>query len=201
VGDDLEGSSHLDLGYSRENDIERQIRDWSEYSLEKKNGKSLPMCPYAENTWNSNKVSVRFSYKDYAKEVRSIQSDWNDIYDVIILACFDFESDPLAFQNTLDSINENASRTNLWLMGFSPNCYGGITETNTTTPTAPSSYAMVFIQRLAKLQEAAYELKDLGYYKEYESQVMHEKREAAYVEMLRKEDMERLAYSYAMMHH
>ena len=184
MGDDLEGSSHLDLGYSRENDIERQIRDWSEYSL--------------ENTWNSNKVSVRFSYKDYAKEVRSIQSDWNDIYDVIILACFDFESDPLAFQNTLDSINENASRTNLWLMGFSPNCYGGITEKNTTTP---SSYAMVFIQRLAKLQEAAYELKDLGYYKEYESQVMHEKREAAYVEMLRKEDMERLAYSYAMMHH
>ena len=67
MSNDLEGSSHL--GYSRENDVEKQIRDWSEYSLEKKNGKSLPMCPYAENTWNSNKVSVRFSYKDYEKEI------------------------------------------------------------------------------------------------------------------------------------
>jgi len=199
VGNDLEWSSHL--GYSREHDIERDIREWSQYSVEKKNGKSLPMCPYAENTWNSNKASVRFSYKDYEKEILSIQNDWNDRYDVIILACFDFESDPLAFQNTLDSINENASRTNLWLMGFSPNCYGGITEANAIKPAPSSSYAMVFIQRLAKLQEAAYELKDLGYYKEHESQVMHEKREAAYVEMLKRQDKERQSMSYASKHH
>tara|TARA_A100001391_G_scaffold165827_3_gene125810 strand:+ start:1826 stop:2395 length:570 start_codon:yes stop_codon:yes gene_type:complete len=167
---------------SLEKQIESQIREWSRFSLEKKHGKSLPMCPYAENTWNNDKVSIQFAYKDYTKKLKSIQETWNDTYDVIILACFDFENDPDAFQNTLDGINENASNTNLWVMGFSPHCYGGIFEANPKTP--PSSYAMIFIQRLAKLQEAAYELQDLGYYKEYESQVMHENREVAYKKLI-----------------
>jgi len=167
-----------------ESEIEKQIREWSRFSLEKKHGKSLPMCPYAENTWNNDKVSVQFCYENYVEKVKSIQESWNDTHDVIILACFDFENDPNEFQSTLDSINENASSTNLWLMGFSPHCYGGIFEANPKTP--PSSYAMIFIQRLSKLQEAAYELQDLGYYEEYESQVMHENREFEYLKMIDK---------------
>jgi hypothetical protein len=57
-------------------------------------------------------------------------------------------------------------------------------DDGTFEPQVDTSYAMIFVQRLSKVQEAADKLKQMGYYDaylaEYDAAELYEKRETLY---------------------
>ena len=77
------------------------------------------------------------------------------------------------FHNNLSNINElihknNFSQRDIWLMGFHPDDdVNELIDDGTFTEIVQDEYALIFVQRLTKLQESANKLKKLGYYDNY----------------------------------
>jgi hypothetical protein len=86
----------------------------------------------------------------------------------------DKESD--AFHAYWESLNRFIAEgvfidKDLWLMGFHPDDEPSeFVDEITFEPETDARYAMIFVQRLSKLQEAADKLGKRGYYDSYDSQ-------------------------------
>jgi len=152
-----------------------EIREWSQYALETPNKEcgNLPVCAYANKAWNQETVGICFKYDPSYQSLYSTISTFEDKYEVIILVDLAYEKDPEKFHDYLVDLNEAISEQmfideDIWVMGFHPD-----DETNETIddgsfePIVQQEYAMIFVQRLKKLQESANKLQKLGYYKYY----------------------------------
>ena len=102
----------------------------------------------------------------------------------------DFNSDADYFHEYLDTLNDAISNgvfidRDIWLMGFHPyDDPNDFIDDNSFMHTVEEEYAMIFVQRLSKVQEAADKLFKKGYYdnylKEYDAQEIFNKREQLY---------------------
>lgn len=175
-----------------EKDICTEILSWSAHTLEKPNPlfNNLPPCPYARKAWKEGNVAILFKYENNFQTVYSTVSAFDDNFDLVIVVDMDFKKDPEAFHDYLDQMNEAISRgifidKDVWLMGFhpedEPNDY---LDHDSFETHVEQEYALIFIQRLTKVVEAARNLKRLGYYeeygKEYNIEEVFERRETLY---------------------
>ena len=158
-----------------EDQIEQEIRDWSAHSLEQPSElfAGLPPCPYAKKAWSDNKVTISFKYDGHMQDIYSAISQFCDDFDLHIIVDLAFEEDPEEFQDYLYQLNEAISDgifidQDIWLMGFHPHDDPNeLIEDKTFTPLVDVEYAMIFVQRLSKVQAAADKLKATGYYDRY----------------------------------
>ena len=147
-----------------------EIRRWSSSVLEKTsdNYNGLPACPFAKKAWRDNRVDFIFKDTEDWDALYLAIEDWDDSKDVVILvdSCYeDFKE----FYEILDSINEDLSNgvfstKDMFLMGFHPESDDNDLLDDEIEMTDEEPYAMIFLQRLSKLQEASDQLREKGYY-------------------------------------
>jgi len=174
-----------------EKQIFEEIRAWSAYALEKKNPffNDLPPCPYAKRAWLDGKVAVIFQYGG-SQALINTMAHFNDEFDLIILVNTFYRRDADSFHQELSDYNDAIADglfgdPDLWLMGFHPDDDSNdFVDDGEFEPHINTPYAMTFVQRLSKVQESAYILKDLGYYdkysEEYDVAAIFEQRERLY---------------------
>jgi len=151
-----------------------EIRAWSAYALEKKNPyfANLPPCPYAKKAWQDDRVAIVFKYGG-SQAVYSCLGGFSDAWDLIIIVDQFYNRSSERFHFELEALNEQISQgvfinKDLWVMGFHPDDDANdFIDDGTFEPHVNTPYAMIFIQKLSKVQEAAYTLRDLGYYDKY----------------------------------
>jgi len=159
-----------------EKQICKEIMLWSELSLETPNSffNGLPACPYARNAWKNKKVAFLFKYEnDYQCLYRTI-SRFDDTFDLLLIIDLNFEKDDVKFHNYFDQLNVAISEgifidRDMWVMGFHPKDEENpaVDDVSILNEVDDSAYAIIFVQRLSKLQEAADKLKEKGYYNNY----------------------------------
>ena len=169
-------------------DIEDEIRKWSHEFLEvpcdKLNG--LPPCPYAKKAWLENKVkfSVNTGLDGLIQQIK--EYDTHD-FDIVIWA--DEEYPEMGYLDGFcDGINEalSVAGIDLHLMLFHPDyspSEAGLhfLEEVECLEDSELDYAMVFVQRLSILDDAALSLEKSGYYTNfpediYQSLVLERRR-------------------------
>ena len=175
-----------------EKKVLEEIKSWSKTILEKPNVffNNLPPCPYAKKAWLDDKVAFLFKNEDSYQNLYSALSQWEDTHDLAILVDFTFEENCEKFHKFLDEINLAISKgffidKDMWVMGFHP--YDDppeFSEEAEFEPLVDVEYAMIFVQRLSKLQESAHKIKKNGYYdnydKEYNASHIFKRREELY---------------------
>jgi hypothetical protein len=174
-----------------EREIVEEIRAWSAHALEKNNPyfNGLPPCPYAKKAWQDERVAIIFKYGGN-QCLFSVLTEFNAGLDLVIIVDRNNPGTSEQFHDYLDGLNEAISRgifgdRDLWVMGFHPeDGPNELIDDGTFEPQVDTSYAMIFVQRLSKVQEAADKLKQMGYYDaylaEYDAAELYEKRETLY---------------------
>ena len=131
-----------------------------------------------------------FKYENNRQCLYSTVSQFDDNFDLVIIVDFKFDEDPEIFHTYLDEMNDAISNgmfidKDVWVMGFHPHDEESeFIEDVEFEPHVDAEYAMIFVQRLSKLQEAADKLDKKGYYDVYNSQFnareIYEKRDRLY---------------------
>ena len=161
---------------SLKNKIKKEIRRWSKEQLEPPNPdfNNIPACPYAKKAWQDKKVKFAFKTELYDNEIiYKYLNDWDNDIDLVILVDTNFVEETEDFHDNLDFINENISdhcfkERDFWVMGFHPyDDANELIDDGTFEGESDLEYAIVFIQRLSKLEEASEKLINQGYYKTY----------------------------------
>ena len=99
--------------------------------------------------------------------------NFNDNKDLVIVVDTYFIEHEDAFHNYLDRINKCISENvfkdkDLWVMGFHPyQDANELIDDGTFEGTTETEYALIFVQRLSKLEEASNKLVSRGYYDRY----------------------------------
>lgn len=158
-----------------EKDVIDEIKAWSEHALEVPNKyfNNLPACPYARSAWKDDKVDFVFKYCAHKQDIYTAVSCFDDTKDLVIIVDFAFQESPDDFDEDLKQLNNAISQgifidKDIWLMGFHPfeeaNDFidDGSFECQVEEP-----YALIFVQRLSKIQESADKIKEKGYYDSY----------------------------------
>ena len=166
---------HISSYMGLEKEICDEIKAWSQYALETPNEEygNLPVCAYAKQTWEDKKVGFSFKYCPSYQSLYTLTSTFDTCFDVTILVDLDYEKDSEKFHQYLVDLNEAVSegfflQKDIWVMGFHPNDDANETiDDGTFEPLVETEYAMIFIQKLTKLQKAAKKLKQTGYYQHY----------------------------------
>ncbi len=135
----------------------------------------MPPCPYAQKAWADHKVSIMFKYEPSVQVLYTSISQFDDNFDLNIIVDINYEQDPENFHEYLHNLNGCIADgmfidRDIWLMGFHPHDEPNdfVAEPSETfEPVVDQEYAMIFVQRLKKLQESANKLQKLGYYKYY----------------------------------
>lgn len=168
-----------------------EIRAWSAYALEKPNPffNNLPACPYAKKSWSENRVAIIFKYGGN-QALYSTLEGFTDAFDLVVIVDRNYADDSEGFHDYLEQVNEAISagifgQKDLWVMGFHPEDEANeLVDDGTFVSPVETPYAMIFVQRLSKVQEAADKLKELGYYdqylEEYDAAETFERRERIY---------------------
>ena len=180
--------------FELEQAIVQEMRDWSSHALQKitPNYNNLPACPYARAAWEQDKVGFSFKYSKDWQDLYTLVSQWDDSKDVVIL--IDFCPLPIdEMDSYLNMLNDMISEgifinKDMFLMGFHPddedNDFLDDEDFESATSTSDVSYAMIFLQRLTKLQEASDALRVKGYYDNceeyYDSSQLYENRKFLY---------------------
>jgi|TARA_R110002020_G_scaffold106917_1_gene248603 hypothetical protein len=167
--------SHVSFYSDLEKEICDEIKAWSQHALEVPNEEcgNLPVCAYAKKAWLDGKVGFSFKYGPGYQPLYSLISTYEDNYDVIVLVDIDYEEDPEKFHSYLVGLNEAISekffiQEDIWVMGFHPaDETNEVIDDGSFEPLIENEYAMIFIQRLKKLQQSAKKLQKMGYYKYY----------------------------------
>lgn len=156
--------------------IKNEIRSWSREQLEPPNQdfNNIPACPYAKKAWDDDKVDFVFKTKLYDNSVAyKVIENWDDSRDLVILVDVNFLEEPEDFHDNIDFINENISEgffleRDFWVMGFHPyDDANELIDDGDFEGESDIEYALVFLQRLSKLEEASEKLVNQGYYKTY----------------------------------
>ena len=181
-----------------EDQICNEIREWSRFALEKpnKNYNNLPSCPYAKSAWDNKKVSFGFKDTKSYSLVHTLINQFHDSKDLIIVIDMNYD-DNLKFHDHLSFLNECIQddqflQKDIWLMGFHPDDdVNELIDEGTFTELVKEEYALIFVQRLTKLQESANKLKKLGYYdkyyNEYNVEDIYEQRQKYYNNLKRRQ--------------
>jgi hypothetical protein len=133
----------------------------------------LPPCPYAQKAWEDHKVAILFKYDTNLQCLYSTISQWEDTFDLVIIVDMVFDKDPDDFHDYLDMLNDAISEgvfidRDIWLMGFHPHDEpNDFIDDSSFMQMVDDEYAMIFVQRLSKIQEAADKLEQKGYYDNY----------------------------------
>ena len=167
--------SHISSYTGLEKEICDEIKSWSKYALEAPNEEcgNLPVCAYAKQSWKDKKVGFSFKYCPGYQPLYTLISTFDNCLDVAVLVDLSYENDAEKFHQYLVDLNEAISngffiQKDIWVMGFHPDDDANeIIDDGTFEPLIETEYAMVFIQKLTKLQKAAKKLKKTGYYKYY----------------------------------
>lgn len=174
-----------------EKDIVEEIRAWSAHALERPNPyfNDLPACPYAKRAWHEGRVAIIFKYGGN-QALFSVLCEFNDALDLVLLVDRNEQGTAEAFHSYLDALNQAISHgvfvdRDLWVMGFHPDDDANdFVDDGTFEPHVNTPYALIFVQRLSKVQEAADKLKQMGYYDaylaEYDASERFGEREALY---------------------
>jgi len=176
----------------KEREIFQEIIAWSEHTLQKPNPyyNDMPPCPYAQKAWEDNKVIILFKYDSNMQVLYSTISQWEDAFDLVIIVDMAFKKDPDEFHEYLDMLNDAVSNgvfidRDIWLMGFHPHDEANdFIDDQSFMHLVEDEYAMIFVQRLSKVQESADKLAKKGYYdiylEEYDVEHIFQKRQALY---------------------
>ena len=159
-----------------EDQICEEIREWSRYALEKpnKNYNNLPSCPFAKTAWKDKRVSFAFKNTHSYYCLDTLIDCFKDNKDLIIIVDMRFENNE-KFHKHLSDVNEKIHKgeykqKDIWIMGFHPDDdVNELIDDGTFAEIVKEEYALIFVQRLTKLQESANKLKKLGYYDKYYS--------------------------------
>jgi hypothetical protein len=124
----------------------------------------LPPCPYAEAAWESGEVSVIVT--DRLGRIQTLKQklppQGRQTY--VIAWTAPHRMTPAAFDEWVERQNEQ--HNGVWLMGFHPDA-----EDEEGIEPVPveieSDYAVILMQRLEVVAEAAQKLLGTGYYREY----------------------------------
>lgn len=152
-----------------------EIKAWSAFVLEKKSPyfNNMPPCPYAKKAWSEDRVAIVFKYGG-TQALTSCLSDFSDSLDLVIIVDQFFRRSAEVFHTELEAYNDGISQgifgqKDLWLMGFHPDDDSNdLIDDGTFEPHINTPYAMIFLQKLSKVQEAAYTLRQLRYYDKYQ---------------------------------
>jgi|TARA_R110000823_G_scaffold249369_1_gene372772 hypothetical protein len=155
--------------------IKKEIRQWSKHALEIPNSEfnNLPACPYAKAAWKDDKVDVVFKETDDYSVVFDAILNWDDTKELVIVADTSFIEVEDEFHKYLDDINECISENffedqDFWVMGFHPyQDSNELIDDGTFEGISDTEYALIFVQRLSKLQEASDKLVGRNYYDRY----------------------------------
>ena len=128
-----------------EAEIVKQIRLWS--------SDDLPFLPYARSAWENDKVAILFIHEDNYQTLYSCISQWDDNYDIAIIADLGTTKNAEAFHEYLDDLNRVISEgmfidKDICLIGLHPDDFDQKPE---VTPLLGKPYSMIFVQRLSKL--------------------------------------------------
>jgi|TARA_R110000803_G_C11957771_1_gene318358 hypothetical protein len=131
-----------------EAEIVKQIRLWS--------SDDLPLLPYARSAWENDKVAILFIHEDNYQTLYSCISQWDDNYDIAIIADLGTTKNAEAFHEYLDGLNRVISEgmfidKDIGLRGFHPDDSERGPE---LTSLFKTPYAMILVQRLSTLQQA-----------------------------------------------
>lgn len=159
----------------KEKQICEEILAWSAHTLQKPNPyyNGLPPCPYAQKAWEDEKVILLFKYECGMQVLYSTLSQWEDAFDLAIIVDLNFKKDPDEFHDYLEQINQAVSDgffidRDMWVMGFHPHDDANdFVDDQSFMQMVDDEYAMIFVQRLSKVQEAADKLAQKGYYDNY----------------------------------
>ena len=172
--------------------IVKEIRQWSAEALEKPSPyfQNLPPCPYARSAWLNNKVAIIFNKEPSYQVLYSCISRFDDVFDLAIIVDMAFQKDPDVFHDYLEMLNDAISDgvfidRDIWLMGFHPHDDpNDFIDDSSFMQMVEDEYAMIFVQRLSKVQESADKLAKKGYYdnylEEYDAEHIFQKRENLY---------------------
>lgn len=156
--------------------IKNEIRSWSREQLEPPNPdfNNIPACPYAKKAWEDRKVIFDFKTKSYDTSiVYKYLENWDDSLDLVIVVDTAFLEDTEDFHDHIDFINENISENvfgdrDLWVMGFHPyDDTNELIDDGDFEGESETEYAILFVQRLSKLEVASEKLNNQGYYSTY----------------------------------
>ena len=175
-----------------EEKIKSDLRNWSKHALEIPNEhyNNLPPCPYAKAAWMNEKIAFEFNYIDGEDLIYSCINNWKDDKEVLILIDF-FPMDLDELDIFLDDLNQDISQgkyntKDMYLLGFHPEDESNELLDGSLDMEEDSSppYAMIFFQRLSKLQEASDSLRIKGYYNicedYYDAGSLYERRKSIY---------------------
>ena len=175
-----------------EQKIISDLRNWSKNALEIPNEhyNNLPACPFAKAAWINDKVGFVFNYLEPEDLIYSCINDFDDSKDVVILVDF-FPMDLDEMDIFLDDLNQDISQgkyntKDLYLMGFHPEDENNelLDDSLDMEEDSTPSYAMIFFQRLSKLQEASDSLRVKGDYiiceDYYDAGSLYERRKSIY---------------------
>ena len=172
--------------------IVQEIMQWSGDALEKPSPffNNLPPCPYAKQAWLEDKVAILFKDENSYQVLYSCASQFDDHFDLAIIVDLVNSKEPEDFHEYLDSLNDFIATgafidKDIWLMGFHPDDEpSDFVEDLAFDYDVDTSYSMIFVQRLSKLQEAADKLNKNGYYDSYDGEYnafdIYEKRRELY---------------------
>ena len=172
--------------------VHRELIDWSSDVLSKASPhfNNLPPCPFAKKAWADERIAVMFKYETNKQVLYNTVSHYDDVFDLAIIVDFKFDEDPDRFHTYLDEMNDVIADgmfidKDIWVMGFHPyDEESDFVEDVEFEPHIDAEYALIFVQRLSKLQEAADKLDKKGYYDVYDGQYnareIYAKRENLY---------------------
>jgi len=173
-----------------------ELADWAHLSLNVPNEffNNLPPCPFARQAWTDQKVAVVFDDTNSWQSLYSCVSQFDDSYDMAILVRKNHLGPPEDLHEYLGAMNEAISQgffidKDIWLMGCHPEDGEAefVDKNLEFEEMVEEPYLMVFIQRLSKIQEAAYKLVNKGYYDKYMkdpcSSEQYAKRESYYLRL------------------
>ena len=160
----------------KERAIVEEILAWSSQVLEVPSEyfNGMPPCPYAKTAWSEGRVAIIFKHERSYQCLWSTISQFDDIFDLVIIVDLAENRCSEDFHDYLESVNDAISRgvfidRDIWVMGFYPDdepndfvrdvSFEALTE---------DSYALLFVQRLSKLHVAADKLNKKGYYAAYD---------------------------------
>ena len=178
-----------------ERKIAEEIRAWSAHALENSSPhfNGLPPCPYARAAWRENQVTILFGQPG-DQLLTTVLSAFARFTELVIIVDRSVSQDSETFHTYLADLNEAVSSgifgdPDLWIMGFHPEDGANeVVDDGSFDPIVVEPYAMVFVQRLRQVQEAADKLKKLGYYSaypaEYGTEAAFNQREALYRRLL-----------------
>ena len=175
-----------------ESAIVEELMQWSREVLEKPSPyfNNLPPCPYAKQAWLESKVAILFKYENNYQTLYNTIALFDDTFDLAIIIDLGNKKNSEDFHEYLEHLNEVISQgmfidKDVWVMGFHPDDEANdFVEDVQFDPVTDVEYAMIFVQRLSKLQVAADKLDKKGYYdiynKEYDAQELYAQREKLY---------------------